>query len=190
MTQQAPPSFAPILGNVALTTNRPKKGFTVTAGIVLGIVVILLSAAILLPILQRVRTRAKFRRAAKQAKCAFNLYSIGKGLIMYARENEDKFPATLENLIDYGISQEMLRSPSDNIERDCSYFYLAPTSIKSEVPRNILVACSFKDVHHGFRSVLEIDGIAYCLSNAKFQAKLTKPYNARFAAALKKAEGP
>ena len=125
--------------------------------------------------------------------CQTHLNVIGVGLIMYATENEDQYPPTLEDLIDENYlgqdSRKILRSPADNIDRSCSYFYFAPTSM-NEVPPKILVACTYKDVYNGFRNVLQIDCTVTRLSNAEFQAELAKPYNARFAAALKKAEGP
>ncbi len=178
---QAPPPVSPILGIVTPATNRPKKGFVIV-GIVLSVV--MMPVILLLPSLSRARS------LAKQAMCMTNLNSIGKGLILYSVENEDKYPATLKDLLKSGyFSKEALRSPSDNIDRDCSYFYLAPTSM-NDVPGEALVACTFKDVHNDSRNVLQIDGAVYQLSNAKFHAELAKPYNARFAAALKKAEGP
>ncbi|HDY65359.1 MAG TPA: DUF4190 domain-containing protein [Phycisphaerae bacterium] len=176
--------IALILGIVALVTNRAKKGLAI-AGIVLGVVLMptALLVSILLPSLNRARS------LAKQAVCMANLNAIGKGLIMYTAENEDQYPPTLEDLIETGMDEKLLRSPADNIDRDCSYFYLAPTSM-NEVPPEILVACTYKDVYEDFRHVMRIDCTVTRLSTAEFQAELAKPYNARFAAALKKAEGP
>ena len=177
--------IALVLGIVALATNRAKKGFAI-AGIVLGVVLMptILMVSILLPSLARARD------LARQAMCEVNLNTIGKGLVLYTAENEDKYPAALEDLLksDY-FSEKTLRSPSDTIDRDCSYFYLAPTST-NDVPLGTIVACTFKDVHNDFRHVLQINGRALRLSNAAFQAELARPYNARFAVALKKAEAP
>ena len=176
--------IALILGIVALATNRAKKGLAI-AGIVLG--VLLMPTALLVSILLPSLNRARF--LAKQAVCMTHLNAIGKSMILYSAENDDQYPPTLENLIDDGLmSRKLLHSPADNIDRDCSYFYLTPTSM-NEVPETI-VACTFKNVYNDFRHVMRIDCTVTRLSSAKFQAELAEPYNARFAAALKKAEGP
>ena len=185
--------IALILGIVALVTNRAKKGLAI-AGIVLGVVLMptALLVSILLPSLNRARS------LAKQAVCAAHLNAIGNSMVLYAVENDDRYPPTLENLIDDGMTRKMLRSPADKIERSCSYFYFTPEGKFPFAPEGevgdqaveTFIICTFDNVYNNFRHVLRADGSVNKLSTAEFQAELAKPYNARFAAALKKAEGP
>jgi len=172
--------MAIILGIVALATKRAKKGFAI-AGLVLGVLMIPLLTQLLDVLSDPPHT-------SKQTVCALNLRGIGKSLDMYAAVNDDQYPSVLEALIEaHYLPPKMFRSRTDKIDRPCSYFYLAP---HKDDPVEVFVACTFKGVDVGVRRVLCFDGVVRQLSEAEFQAELAKPCNAKFAAALKKAEGP
>ena len=64
---------------------KSSKGFTIIELLVV-IAIVGVLAAILLPVLSKAREKARI------TKCASNVRQISMGLIMYANENEDRFP--------------------------------------------------------------------------------------------------
>jgi len=180
--------IAVILGIIALATKRARRGLAL-AGLIIGAIPILL--LVLLVILISVFGLRGFGYHGvghQRAYCLSQLHGIGKGVHLYAAGNNGQYPFALEDLIeDQYISRKMLRSPADKIDLACSYFYFAPNT---ESPDEAFMACTFDDVYKQFRHVLYFDGTVKKLSETEFQAELAKPYNAKFAAALKQAARP
>ncbi|MCC7293092.1 MAG: hypothetical protein IT449_13610 [Phycisphaerales bacterium] len=88
-------------------------------------------ASILLPSLARAREQAKRQVSAS------NLRGIGAGCMVYASDNEEKFPASLDALVESGtITEPMLHSPRDPTGGR-SYVYLDGQTAASDA-RNVL----------------------------------------------------
>lgn len=82
---------------------------------------------------------AKIRQVDQQMKSAKNLQAIGKALILYASNHEEKYPPNLEVLVEeVGLSPEKLVSPLKPNEFDGpSYIYIAGQSAEMD-PQNII----------------------------------------------------
>jgi len=141
-----------------------------------------LLVSILLPSINRAR------ELAKQAVCKTRLKGLGTALELYA-QSENTYPFTLMDLVKKGYAMENnFQCPSDMNLENGSYFYLPPRESDSG---EMFVMCDLKGNHHGeVRNVLRKKGMVEGLPEEAFQMELTQPHNARFAAALKKAEGP
>ena len=107
---------------------------------------------------------------------------------MYMGEDKNaRHPENLKILVDKGlITPDAFKCPSDNPERVCSYLYVAPWP---GADGRTLMLCDLKGNHEKIRIVSFADGTATSMTEAKFQAALKLPRNAKFAAALKKAGG-
>ena len=187
-----------VLGIVVLARNAGGRGFAI-AGIVTGLGGLVIVQALFVPtFLPGLGGARELTSHPPRARCGGNLNSISKAIAMYGVDNEDAFPPDLEVLITEGtVSWTMLRCPSVQSKmpwkqsaeenRRCDYFYLAPSL---GAPRDLLVACDYRDNHGEGRNVLYAGtGVKWILEDA-FQAELAKPVNAAFAAALRKAERP
>lgn len=141
-----------------------------------------LLVSILLPSVNRAR------ELAKQAVCKTRLKGIGIALELY-NQSENGYPSSWVNLVENGYASEKnFQCPSDPNLENGSYFYLPPQESDSG---EMFVMCDLQGNHHGeIRNVLRKKGMVEGLSEEVFQMELTQPYNARFAEALKKAEGP
>ncbi|MCD4825160.1 MAG: DUF4190 domain-containing protein [Phycisphaerae bacterium] len=179
--------FAPlgvIFGIIALAKKRPKPGLAIT-GIVLsclGIFVVTpLAASIILPAFMRARVQARQTISQK------NLSSIGKAAAMYAAENNDQYPQQLSRLVSTGkITEKMLRYPSHS-DTGVAYCYLAPAK---GAPAKTIMACEKAGFNEKGRNVLFVGRYVRRMTNDEFAEALAKPHNAKFAKALKRAEGP
>jgi hypothetical protein len=109
---------------------------------------------------------------------------------MYCTENKDAFPPNLDVLVREGtVSAKMLQCPSAGRNRQCDYFYLAPSGDAADALDDLLVACDLRGNHGGEgRTVLHASLVCKWVREEAFQAELDKPVNAAFAAALRKAE--
>jgi len=133
-------------------------------------------------------TLGRAREIAQMSICAAQLNSIGKAYVL-CQTDLDRPVQSPSDLVELGLIQwRHLRCPSDRTKRPCSYFMLLP---QEEVDGATIIACDYRDNHpRDGRNVLTYDGAVRKMSEAEFQAELAKPYNAAFAAALKRAEGP
>jgi hypothetical protein len=169
-----------ILGIVALAQKTLRRGMAIT-GIVTGTVSLLLMPALLVPAFRHGRNSARI------SVCAANLNSIGKGYFIYAAKY-DTPPPDIDTLIRQGTAAKAFQCPSARTGRRSDYFYLPAGGDADPLT---IIACDFKGNHpDGTRSVLTHTGMVRTLSEAAFQVELTQPYNAAFAEALRKVEGP
>lgn len=144
------------------------------------------------------------RDMAKRGLCEAHLRDIGKGIAMYYGCYGDQFPASLEGVLKDSSSPNIFQCPSDNNDRRIGFFYLQPIAPDGNADFSALLACDYAGNHYGHRNVLFVDfhvmqppksqnvwsfktHVAQ-LNGSQFQQALSEPRNARFAAALKKAE--
>jgi prepilin-type processing-associated H-X9-DG protein len=98
---------------------------------VAAVAVVALLVSILLPSL------ARARELAKRAVSSANLRGIGMGIHIYANDHQERFPESLDELVEAGyITREMLTSPRDR-EGAVSYIYLSGQSAAADA-RNIV----------------------------------------------------
>lgn len=132
-----------------------------------GVAAVALGISILLPSLSRAR------ELAKRAVSAANLRGIGQGCYIYANDHDDKFPASLEALIDEGLEvRESLNSPRDE-EGVVSYMYISGQSFSDDV-RNV-IAYERLMGDEG-TNVLFLDGHVQWISVEAFKRDLLKTY--------------
>lgn len=94
-----------------------------------------MATSILLPSLAQAREQAK--RAVSMA----NLRGLGQACLVYANDHGDKFPDSLQQLVDDSLAvQKQLHSPRDEDEDEdsVSYVYIAGQTTSAD-PRNVLV---------------------------------------------------
>lgn len=129
------------------------------------------------------------RELARRARCMTNLSGIGKGIGIYVNTaDNDQWPPDLETLIRQGQPADMFRCPSGHPGRRFGYFYLQP---EQESDGKTIIACDLRGNHGGeVRNYLNASMSVMPATEAEFQILLTHPRNAKFAAALRKVEGP
>lgn len=127
-----------------------------------------LAASILLPSL------ARARELAKRSASLSNLRGIGMACHIYANDNADKFPPSLDVLVDAGlVAREALHSPRDNLEGE-SYVYVSQPSAAHADVRNVL-AYERVGGEEG-TCVLFVDGHVEWLKLPEFRAALRDTY--------------
>ena len=121
---------------------------------------------------------AKSRSLPKVMESARNLSTIGKALLIYANDYEDRYPLNLQELVEKAeLSPKYLESPLKPQGFDGpSYIYIAGQSTRTSKPGDILVYenpafCSDKI------NVLFNDNHVEAMKPAKFLEKLQETYN-------------
>lgn len=177
------------LGIIVLAAKKPGKGMGLT-GIITGVIGIIGSIVFVIGGFAYFLTGAVGK--AQTAACASNLNFVYKGIILYQQANEQAYPADFDTLIKDGQGPKLFQCPAaqrGGNGKKFDYFYLASSSVNPD--SNTIIACDFKGNHPDqTRNVLYADGRVMRAPERQFQAELTQPYNAAFAAALRKAEGP
>ncbi|MDY7011795.1 MAG: DUF3352 domain-containing protein, partial [Planctomycetota bacterium] len=138
-----------------------------------------LATSILLPALARAKGKAK------QAVSATNLNIIGKGVIIYAAENDDQFPSNLIKLVEAGfLPVELLMSPSSGrkARKDSKgkpvgpfdYVYLGG-QLTSSAPGSLIMAYERPEINK-FQgtNVLYVDCHVAWVTMEQFQRDLAK----------------
>jgi len=127
------------VSNMVAVTNRERGGIRMecigtipAAPLALGVAGASFGASIALPSLSRAR------EVAKRSVSVSNLRGIGQGIMVYANDNDDRFPPSLEALVEHGtISEQQLVSPRQPTGVT-SYVYIAGQTA-ADSPRNVLV---------------------------------------------------
>lgn len=129
-----------------------------------------LGASILLPSL------ARARGMAKRTVSAANLNAIGKGLYVYATENDDKFPPDLQTLVDSGaITEQVLRSPLDESDATSSYIYISGQLTEVD-QRNVIAYENPENHDNEGTNVLFADSHVEFMSMSSFRKALEDTY--------------
>ena len=114
------------------------------AGFILAYIIIALPIAICMP------TGGLRKELVRQALCGANLNGIGKGVVFYARENNDLYPPDLATLVQAGNAPSgILVCPSSgtkratttlpaDIEAHCDYIYVS--GFDGNSPGNLILA--------------------------------------------------
>ena len=134
-----------------------------------------LMVSILLPSLTRARD------LSKRLVSTTNLRGIGQACMLYAFEHHEEFPPDLETLVtDGSITRKMLISPLDPLRSrddaapgECSYFYIAGQTMKSD-PSNVLAYEPDYDGEGG--NVLFVDGHVEWATPARRQQVVDKTH--------------
>jgi prepilin-type processing-associated H-X9-DG protein len=133
----------------------------------MAVAVTALLVSILLPSLSRAR------ELAKRAVSASNLRGIGQACYIYANDHDERFPESLEALIDKQfLTREMLNSPRDD-EGGISYVYIRGQS-QADDPRNVIAYEKILDDEG--TNVLFLDGHVEWMKLDAFKQALTETY--------------
>ncbi len=123
-----------------------------------------------------------------------NLSALSRGVQMYGADFNGAAPPNLAALAPYTGSLSPVNCPGRSSSRPGrpDYFYFhAPAKLQDvEDPFATIIICDLKGNHKDGRNVAYADGHTAWLTEAEFQDELAEPENAKFAAALKEAEGP
>jgi prepilin-type processing-associated H-X9-DG protein len=126
---------------------------TGAASLLLTVVMIPLMVAILLPSL------ARAREITKRAVDASNLRGIGQAVLVYANDNQDMFPLSLQVLIDDRliVPKQLVNPSSGHAPPTCDYYYV--TGLTSEDRPDWIIAYSDPQYHAGEgANILYLDG--------------------------------
>ncbi|MCD4825161.1 MAG: DUF4190 domain-containing protein [Phycisphaerae bacterium] len=196
-----------IFGIIALAKKHPKSGLAIT-GIVLSGLGLLITPATSAGILlhsycessvstyqsdcfldecSTVDVSVACELTVEQARgiSMTNLNRIHKAIKMHDAEY-DQYPQQLSQLIEEDLGKGTLNYPG-KWELGVAYFYLAPAK---DAPAETIMACEKAGFDENDRNVLSADGSVQRITNDEFAEALAKPHNAKFAKALKRAEGP
>ncbi len=91
--------------------------------------------------------------------CDENLARIGEALKRYLKENEDRYPATLQELVDrdYISAWDLVCPVSPFAVGECPYYYRGE-GLYTGIPREMVIAYDKQPVHKGRRNILFADG--------------------------------
>ncbi len=145
------------------------RGASLAAGSAAAVAVLI---SVLLPSLSRAREQAK------RVKSMSNLRQIGMGLHMYAVDNQDRFPDSLQALLDkqYLQGEDVLRSPLQPDQGAVSYVYIPGLQLtRLQRPAQTIVAYEKIASNEGTH-VLFADAHVRWMSYYEFREALEETY--------------
>ena len=105
-----PDSPQPTPLDYAGPSSNPRRRTHPLTWVIASVVAALLLLSILLP------SRSRGRPAANRVKCGSNLRMIGQAIMLYANENQGRYPDKLGDLMDQGITTTVFICPASNDE--------------------------------------------------------------------------
>ncbi|NLF31419.1 MAG: hypothetical protein GX591_11115 [Planctomycetes bacterium] len=135
------------------------------------------------------------RATPRSVLCMTRLKGIGNGIALYAMQYADAWPPDLHALVvDNVVELRQLECPVEATAGGLDFFYTPPAWAGDPSPPpedTTIIACDLRRNHSDrTRNVLLCGSRVDRLGEDDFQALLTRPENAAFAAALRAAEGP
>jgi len=115
---------------------------------------------------------AKVRGEAQRIRCATNLSSLGKALLIYANDHADEFPSNLDALV-----EKVEVSPQSLICDGKRYIYRGDDLPNTSVEPSLVMAHDRAGNHKGGRNVLFVDTHVEWVTEERFQ-KLIEEDNA------------
>ena len=128
------------------------------------------------------------RQAARDTACRANLHQIGKGIMIYANDHEDKFPENLEELIEKADMHPKILCCPDSGDR---YIYRGQgldTTVSN--PPQMILAYDEYGFHREKRNVLFMDGHVEQMSEDAFQLAIRRDNELRKKRGLPTISGP
>lgn len=106
-----------------------------------------------------VPTLVEAEETAERITCATNLSGMGKAILIYANDYEDKFPPNLDRLVDtVEFPHKGLACPSTRRNPDYSSYVYRGVDLKGiAAPPNLIVVHDRKGNHRDGRNVLYVD---------------------------------
>jgi prepilin-type processing-associated H-X9-DG protein len=176
-----------IMGIIALKNIRSSGGRLAGEGMAMGgvitggisfvmIAVMAMMAGMLLPAL------ARAREEARKAVCKSNLKNIGLGMMMYAQDNDNQFPAKLSQLYpEYLTDLDLFMCPSsgktitsaDQIDTKTPYVLVPGVPLGSGGA--VVLAYERRGMHEGGTNVLFADGHVEWVSGNRLDQLIGNP---------------
>lgn len=134
--------------------NIRRSGFTLTE---LAVVIVIIISFILLltPFIKNIRSKAKI------LACEENIGKIGQAIRLYASEHDEKFPASLSELLQGGYIEsercfDCPSSPNVGTAKDPDYHYVTGYTVTS--PSASAILFDKEESHREGRHVLYVSG--------------------------------
>ncbi|MBN1354009.1 MAG: type II secretion system protein [Candidatus Omnitrophica bacterium] len=139
---------------IRIPRNVHKKGFTITE-LAVVLIVISMFISILYPIVYHVRNKAKI------ITCRDNLQKISLGIRLYASENQEIFPSSLDELVKEGYVEgdrvfDCPGSPHAGNAKEPDYHYITGYTLLA--PSDTAILFDKDENHKSGKHVLYISG--------------------------------
>lgn len=115
-------------------------------------------------------------QVTERIACGSNLSGIGKGILIYANDHNDKFPPSLETLVDtVDFPREGLACPSTGRNPDYSSYVYRGVDLKGvSCPPGLIVVHDRKGNHRDGRNVLFVDSHVDWVPEEEFSDRIER----------------